>query len=295
MAYKKLSQPITQRLAADVVQAFKSIGRGLRTLTGGRRQPPRRRQELPEQLNEFFNWLSQPTQQPPGRPVTGPPTVPPKRPPAPPSDGGYRTPPPPGGGDGDDQGGPPVNQPAGGRFTPVEPQIREILTPQSSNVYSFAYHRRQGDKLGTLYVRFKGHIVNPHSTHVGGGTLGGRQQLHGALGRTVGRKTDEPGALYAYYAVPVEIYNKMQSAQSKGTFVWDALRIRGTIYGHQYRYQLVAGFETAGSKGFQYIPRRATKEGFKVRSVADVGTSRRGYVSSTLPSQIGHVRRIGGN
>jgi hypothetical protein len=43
----------------------------------------------------------------------------------------------------------------------------------------------------------------------------------------------------------------MLKADSKGTFIWDNIRIRGTISGHHFDYQLV-GVQAS------YVPRKAT-------------------------------------
>lgn len=185
--------------------------------------------------------------------------------------------------------------PRQGEADPFGPQVH--LTPQSSNVYSFSYYRRPAEKTGTLYVRFKAHRLNADSVSSGAGRLGGRRQLHGTSGSTVrgGDRPNLPGVLYAYYHVPPGVYLRMQQASSKGKFVWDNLRVRGTIYGHQYAYAAVQGQVTTdevtpGIRG-TYIPRRATKSGFKTRSIGDVGTGRRGFQSSTLPGQVGFSTR----
>ena len=185
-----------------------------------------------------------------------------------------------------------TTQPAPPRPGEESPYGEEILTPQSSNVYSFSYARRPGDTVGTLFVRYKASGLNPDSVSSGKGRRGGREQLHGKLGSTVKGKKNEPGPLYAYLRVPPSVYSRMQAASSKGRFVWDTLRIRGTVYGHKYAYQLVQGqVITDGKISGVYIPRKATKKGFQVRSVADVGTGRRSFQSSTLPSQRGFSTR----
>lgn len=169
----------------------------------------------------------------------------------------------------------------------------EFLTPTSSNVFSFAYFRRPHERLGILYVTFKGSHVNPDAVRVGKRQVGkstSKSQLIGNLGSTLkgrkgykpGRNEESRGATYAYYDVPPEVFSRMKSAASKGKFVWDALRVRGTIYGHRYRYSLVSGMPT--DEGHDYIPRRATSKGFQTRSLADPGTGRRGFRTSTLPA-----------
>lgn len=163
----------------------------------------------------------------------------------------------------------------------------EFLSPTSSNVYSFQYFRRPGDTLGILYVTFKGNRIRGE---MGPPVFkGGKRQIHGQPGRTVGEKINKPGSTYAYFNVGADVFNRMKAAFSKGTFVWDELRVRGTVYGHQYPYQLISGqvLKVGGGRLAQYIPRRATSQGFRTRSLADTGTRRRGFVSSTLPPSVG--------
>ena len=168
------------------------------------------------------------------------------------------------------------------------PYGQETLTPQSSNVFSFSYQPRNS----TLYVTFKGNVLHGDGVRTGKGRRGGMDQLIGRRGRTVGGKSDTRGPMYAYDGVPARVYQRMQLAQSKGRFVWDELRIRGTIYGHKYPNRLVQGqvVTQTGISGV-YIPRKATKQGFRVRSVATIGQGRRRFESSTLPEQIGFRTR----
>lgn len=165
------------------------------------------------------------------------------------------------------------------------PFSHEILTPQSSNVFAFTYD----PQTSTLYVTYKANRLHEGQVHNGAGRLGGQQQLRGWIGHTVAGKTNERGPMYAYYDVPARVFNRMRLAASKGKFVWDELRVRGTIHGHKYRYSLAQGSITLqnGISGV-YIPRKSTKVGFTVRSVAVVGSGRRAYQSSTLPGQSGH-------
>jgi len=60
------------------------------------------------------------------------------------------------------------------------------------------------------------------------------------------------GPMYYYYDVHPDLFRAFQAAASKGKFVWDKLRIRGTVSGHQYRYSLRT--VTGG-----YVPRRAVR------------------------------------
>jgi hypothetical protein len=93
-----------------------------------------------------------------------------------------------------------------------------------------------------------------------------------------------PGPMYFYYRVPPEVFQRFRVAASKGKFVWDKLRIRGTVSGHQYQYDLKGIAE-------EYVPRKATRFGqneyfvgrqVRVRSVqgAPMGTR-----ESQLPDQ----------
>lgn len=158
------------------------------------------------------------------------------------------------------------------------PFSAEILTPQSSNVFAFAYDAQ----TSTLYVTYKAPKINPTAVHTGRGR-GGRQ-LFGKLGSTVVGKTNERGPLYAYFDVPARVYQRMILAHSKGKFVWDELRVRGTVWDHKYRYRLMHGSVTPGVGGV-YIPRRATQRGFRTRATAVVGTGRRGFSQSTLAEE----------
>jgi hypothetical protein len=125
-----------------------------------------------------------------------------------------------------------------------------VKTPASSNVYGFAYDLP--NRL--LYVRFKAPAPSGEA------------------------RPNAPGPLYQYRHVPPNIFESLLAAGSKGTWVWDHLRIRGTVSGHQYDYSLVG--ITGG-----YVPRKATMtaqgEAYTPRTV-HVGegeelTSRRGF------------------
>ena len=81
------------------------------------------------------------------------------------------------------------------------------------------------------------------------------------------QKIQAPGPLYQYRGVPPELFLRLHDATSKGNWVWDNLRIRGTISGHRYDYALV------GVTG-DYVPRKATLlpegEGYVQRRVKTV-------------------------
>lgn len=146
----------------------------------------------------------------------------------------------------------------------------EILTPQSSNVYSFAYDK----KRGILYVTYRapGEAVDVrHGTNI----CDGREYSYGA-------RANVRGPMYAYGSaarpIPETLFDEMQGAVSVGKFVWDRLRVCGSVWQHQYPYALVSP-----SMGNQlYVPRRATQLGFRVRAVPMVGKGRRSVEWSTL-------------
>lgn len=126
-------------------------------------------------------------------------------------------------------------------------------TPGSSNVYSF-YFERESRRTGILYVTFK-------------------RTLKG------GEKSDSPGTTYAYYDIPVKKaveFRKMAAATAGGA-VWDYLRIRGTMWGHQHQYRLVHAHG-------EYVPRKASPKGFVNRAVPALGAGRRSYRRNTLPA-----------
>jgi len=219
--------------------------------------------------------------------------------------GGRTIPPPPPGDNGQSGAGSGESLPPGGfnrsrfnpNFAPPLPGERNplsdeiVVVGQSSNVYSFAYD----SQASTLYVTYQGHKINPGSISRGRVKRGrgrSRPQLKGELGSTVTGERGGRGAMYAYFDVPARVFERMKLATSKGKFVWDELRQRGTIHGHKYRYSLVQGYVST-QQGVQgvYIPRKATAGGFRSRSVADLGTGKRGFQTSTLPAQNGFSTR----
>jgi hypothetical protein len=68
-----------------------------------------------------------------------------------------------------------------------------------------------------------------------------------------------PGPLYRYSGVTPDQFLTLYGAGSKGTWVWDNLRIRGTISGHQKDYELVGIMPTIEAPE-GYVPRKATVE-----------------------------------
>lgn len=123
-----------------------------------------------------------------------------------------------------------------------------ILTPQSSNVYAFAY-----DPVGRLlYVTY--------------------QEPDGSA-----------GPMYSYGSVgtpfPESFYQALVNANSKGKWIWDNVRIRGTVFGHKFPYTLVR----PGAGG--YVPRKATPKGLRTRAVPvvrTVGNQRRTVLRRSL-------------
>ncbi|HEV3345420.1 MAG TPA: KTSC domain-containing protein [Pirellulales bacterium] len=99
-----------------------------------------------------------------------------------------------------------------------------VPSPNSSNVHSFGYDQDSW----YLYVRFL--APDPGNP---------------------GKKSSNPGPLYRYAAVRPEQFLQLYKASSKGGWVWDHLRVRGTVSGHQKDYELVG--IVAG-----YVPRKAT-------------------------------------
>lgn len=102
----------------------------------------------------------------------------------------------------------------------------EFVPVASSNVHSVAYDA----DTATLYVRFLDSFYNK---------------------ATKDYVRQGPGPIYAYYNVPPEMFLDMLHASSKGGWVWDHLRIRGTLSGHQRDYALVGIVRG-------YVPRKAT-------------------------------------
>jgi len=62
-----------------------------------------------------------------------------------------------------------------------------------------------------------------------------------------------------------------QDGHSAGKAVWDHLRIRKTVYGHRYQYGVTGGQQLPN--GQAYIPRKATPNGFRTRSLRVIGSS----------------------
>lgn len=151
----------------------------------------------------------------------------------------------------------------------------------SSNVYAFGYDER----TLTLRVQYLGATINRDA--LTGRGHRGKRRVRGQLGATVLSTRRGPGPLYDYHGVPKRVFQRMQAAGSKGKFVWDSLRIRGTAYGHRFDYELVAagtvdvvipsfderGRRVAGRKvgHVTYVPRKAAAQGvFLPRTIRHV-------------------------
>jgi hypothetical protein len=143
------------------------------------------------------------------------------------------------------------------------------MTPvTSSNVHSIGFrldHERQmGARQGTLLIRFLG--TNADGTRSG------------------------PGPLYEYYDVPARVFLAFKRAASKGKFVWDNVRMRGTVSGHRYEYDLAEISQ-------DYVPRQAgikrgqQGEWYLTRKFRDRRTGK--LHVSQLPEE--QVRRTGPN
>ncbi len=142
-----------------------------------------------------------------------------------------------------------------------------VRTPESTNVYAYGYDI----ETRYLYVRFRA----PEQSS-GGKRRGGRDQ----------GRANRAGPLYQYAHVPPELFLRFLQAPSKGTWIWDNIRVRGTLSGHQFDYTLV------GITG-DYVPRKVTLtprgEEFRKRTVlTDRGRER----TSRLPNAM--ARPFGG-
>lgn len=157
------------------------------------------------------------------------------------------------------------------------------VATKSSNVWAFQYHYPSS----TLRVTFKAPKLNPRSVSVAR-SKGGLSRVKGTLGKTITGKSNQPGPVYHYFDVPARVFMRLTKAGSPGAGVWDELRIRGTVYGHQYRYQLASGaiVQVGDGRMAAYVPRRATRKGFRSRSLAEVGRGKRRYMTSSLPEQL---------
>ena len=128
---------------------------------------------------------------------------------------------------------------------PPEETGFDMIRVTSSNVHSIGYQ----SSTGTLAVRYLAPIL-----------------ISAGRGVRIGGKTNAPGPLYHYFDVSPKLWKSFESASSKGKWVWDHLRIRGTVAGHKYDYRLVTGTVAPTGVQLRYIPRRASGKGFMSRS-----------------------------
>ncbi len=147
------------------------------------------------------------------------------------------------------------------RFNRTHPIVtgEMVKASSSTNVHSFGY------KLDswTLFVRFwAGTHRNKHA-----GPLYSYHQV-------------EPEKFLQMYRVRASGSRQLPGVKSPGTFVWERLRIAGTVSGHQYDYRLVGV-----ARG--YVPRKAvfTPEGemYRARSFKTVAGK---ILRSQLPSEL---------
>jgi len=136
--------------------------------------------------------------------------------------------------------------------SPTGTLIEGMIPVRSSNVHSIGYewNPQNAQAPGNLLVRF--------------------------LGGTGSNRTGK-GPLYRYFDVPRNVFVAFKQASSKGKFVWDDLRVRGSMTGHQYAYDL------AGTGDTDYVPRQV---GLK-RGAAGEHYLNRNFAGrrSTLPEQ----------
>lgn len=162
----------------------------------------------------------------------------------------------------------------------------------SSNVHSYGYD----EAAVTLYVRYLAPALSG-SAIVGFVRQDRNKRFRGTAGKTLTGKTNKPGPLYAYDGVSKAVFNRMHQAASKGKFVWDRLRVRGSIWQHKYRYRLVAGGESPMSAAGMttanvlYIPRRASRAGYRTRVMrTSGGRSVRSLLPATARGRIARQR-----
>jgi len=127
----------------------------------------------------------------------------------------------------------------------------DFVKVDSSNVHSWAYDADNA----YLYVRFLAAAAH-------------------------GEPRTAPGPLYRYRDIGPEMAKALHDAPSKGSWIWDELRVRGTIAGYQKPYALV------GVMG-GYVPRQATlmaggEEWFKRRQLHMGGGK---WLTSSKPDQ----------
>jgi hypothetical protein len=152
--------------------------------------------------------------------------------------------------------------PAGGYPANDAVMTGEMIRVSSSNVHSIGFRWNEANPTkGTLMVRYL--EAEPHS----------KTAKHG-------------GSTYAYHDVHPQVFKAFQAAASKGKFVWDRLRIRGSVTGKQYDYRLIG----LGSSG--HVPRQATRFGQNQYYIGrSVQTANGQTMRSRLPDErVGRAR-----
>lgn len=153
----------------------------------------------------------------------------------------------------------------------VEGLSPEIETPESSNVFSLQYDYENR----ILYVRFKAE----------GPAVDYKESVSVCTGKRYkcAVRAHQPGPLYSYggagRGVAPEKFAEFVGSASKGAWIWQNLRVCGSQWQHRVPYTLVT---VAGD----YVPRKATRRGYRTRTVPTVGLGRRGARLSTLPERI---------
>jgi hypothetical protein len=199
------------------------------------------------------------------------PAVQPRRPGRPGQPGPARQPPPGGlGGEAIDVRGEVLPPPLPGQRRTVAERL--IRSPQSSNVYAYGYDQQ----TATMYVQFLAPTMNTGSVKK---SRRGPGFAKGRLGSTISGKSNVGGPMYAYFNVPPRVFDAMDRASSKGGAVWDFLRVRGSVWQHQFSYRLVTSSIGVGPN-VDYVPRKAHKGGFARRRIIESGRELR----SLLPS-----------
>jgi hypothetical protein len=137
--------------------------------------------------------------------------------------------------------------------SPVITGEETFVELMSSHVYSYSYQH----DTETLFIRYQ-------------------QYENGRRGG--------PGPAYEYYGVKPEEFRAMVNAPSKGTWIWDELRVRGNAFQHQKNYKLSRWVDG-------YIPRQATTgyhdgmraDMYKPREIRVSGGQ---WIKSELPEQV---------
>lgn len=157
-----------------------------------------------------------------------------------------------------------VPTPSGRKRYPVDHPIvtgQMIRTPNSTNVWAVGYDIESN----YLYVRFR------HTDH--GGTTGARSGGPGSMYRYAHVMPDEFDKLYRVHSFGDK---EGPGVNSPGTFIWEHLRVRGTLHAHKKDYELVGIMH-------DYVPRKATlseRSGLEVFQQRTVQTGRGRFVTS---------------